>query len=377
MNESYVSGIVARNKDVEHIVNAAAHVGVYGYGVTLPKRFGLLVSTDMHRCGKQIVSTIDYLNSMDALDAGICIGDIQGANYTENDGSWYTLAVNWSEKPFYTAIGNHDGGNSAKKEIAGTKEEVFHKFIASTRDIMRMPELDKTYYSVNFDEYKITMIVLDNYMAPEMRDEEGNFVISRGADALDQAEVDWLIDTLENVPEEYHVIIARHAYPDEAERVPGIWTDEDGQINEKSSLYGHCELVPDIVNAWMNATAVEKEYEPVDHKDILPVLKVKADFSGRGKGVFISYLIGHMHRDYLAKSAVYPDQNIVFFPSSANDDWQNYGSDLPRKRGTKAEDCLTVLTVDSKKKCFHMVRVGSNINRDLVERTHITVSYDR
>ncbi len=375
MNFNYESVIVERNRDVEHIVNAATYTGMYGLGVTQPKRFGLLVSADIHRCGKQLRSAIEYLNAMVALDAGICLGDIQGANFTENDGSWYYLTVNESLKPFYTVIGNHDGGHGTKKEICGSKEEVFEKFVASTRETMRMPELDKTYYSVNFDEYKITLIVLDNYMAPGNRDEEGDFVIGRGAECIDQAEVDWLVRTLENIPKDYHVLIARHGYPDSAEIIPGSWTDKNGIIFTEEALYGKCELVPDIVNAWIKGESLEKYYEPVAKKELLPVLSVKADFSKRGEGVFVGYLTGHVHRDIIGRSAVYHEQNIICFASSANDDWQSHGVDLLRLRGTKAEDCLTVLAVDRNKRCLHLVRVGSNYTSDLIERTHTTITY--
>ena len=114
MGNNAVSGIVARNQDIEPIVNAAAHAGVYGYGQTLPKRLALLVAADIHQCPKQVSSAIDYLNEMPALDAGICLGDMSGEFFTESDGSWYHLAVAQTQKPFYTVIGNHDCGNSAE-----------------------------------------------------------------------------------------------------------------------------------------------------------------------------------------------------------------------------------------------------------------------
>ena len=43
------------------------------------------------------------------------------------------------------------------------------------------------------------------------------------------------------------------------------------------------------------------EYEPILQQDILPTIKVNCDFTERGEGVFVCYLIGHHHRDALAK----------------------------------------------------------------------------
>jgi len=368
--------IIARNQDVEHIVNAAACMGKYGYGAMLPKRFAMLVTTDVHNASKQLDNALEYLNAMEALDVGICLGDMQGGNFTQNDGSWYYMAVNKSKMPFYTTIGNHDCGNSVSKKLAGTKEEIFDKFIRTTCHTMGMSDIHKTYYSVNFDKYKITLIVMDNYMSPEDRDENGDFLIFHGAECLDQEEVDWLIETLANVPQDHQVILACHSYPDSAVKVVCNWTQEKGGISDAlTTFYGKSELVPDVINAWMNGAALEKAYVPVEKAGILPTLKVNADFSGRGKGVFITYLTGHVHRDIIGRSATYPDQNIICLAATANDNWQNYNCDLPRMRGTKAEDCLTVFAVDTEKHQIHLVRVGSNYTVDCVERTVITIAY--
>lgn len=61
------STIVTRNQDVEHIVNAAACMGRYAYGMAMPKRFAMLVTTDVHNSSKQMHNGIEYLNQMDAL----------------------------------------------------------------------------------------------------------------------------------------------------------------------------------------------------------------------------------------------------------------------------------------------------------------------
>lgn len=376
MNCKYKGVVSMRNKDVEHIVNAAANLGYYAYGIKQPKRFAMLVMADIHRCPKQLHNAVEYLNEMEALDAGICLGDMQGGNYAENDGTWYSLALEWAEKPFYTVVGNHDGGNSKKREISATKGEVYNKFIRRTRHKMNMPELDKTYYSTNFDEYKLTLIVLDDYMAPDVLDENGNFRIHRGAECMNQEELDWLVDTLNNVPEGYHVMIARHAYPDAARRTDCSFTQPARELSAPMpTTYGKCGAVPDIVNAWIHGSSISKEYAPIDNTDILPTLSVHADFSKRGKGDFVAYLVGHFHCSYVGRSDTYPEQNIIVFPTAANDDWQNAGCDLPRERGTKAEDLLTVFAVDRDERVVHLVRVGSNFTKHLVDRTYYSIEY--
>ena len=370
-------GIVAiRNKDVEHIVNAAANMGNYAYGIKQPKRFAMLVMADLHRCPKQLHNAVEYLNDMDALDAGICLGDMQGSDYAENDGSWYSMGILLSEKPFYTVIGNHDGGNSKRREISATKDEVYGKFIRPNLAAIGIPDLDKTYYAINFDEYKLTLIVLDNYMLPDVPSEDGSFRISRGVECLNQEEIDWLIETLSAVPEGYHVMLAAHTYQGEAKRVDCSWTQLGRELDPPSKkAYGFIEIIPDIVNAWVNGEALDKEYAPTGNADLLPTLMARADFSSRGKGDFVAHLVGHMHYSYIGKSAVYPEQNIIAFPTAANDDWNNAGCDLPRERGTKAEDLLTVLSVDRDRRTVHLVRVGSNFTNTLTERTYFSIYY--
>lgn len=370
-------GIVAmRNKDVEHIVNAAANLGYYAYGIKQPKRFAMLVMADLHRCPKQLQNAVEYLNEMDALDVGICLGDMQGSDYAENDGSWYSTRVLGAEKPFYTVIGNHDGGNSGRREISATKDEVYGKFIRPNLAAIGIPDLDKTYYSINFDKYKLTLIVIDNYMLPEALDEDGNFRISRGVECLNQEEIDWLINTLAAVPEGYHVILASHTYQGTSKRVESPFSQEGRELDPPSKkAYGFIEVIPDIINAWINGETLDKDYPPLDNKDLLLPLKACADFSARGKGDFVAHLVGHMHYSYIGKSAVYPEQNIVAFPTAANDDWNNAGCDLPRERGTKAEDLLTVLSVDRDRRTIHLVRVGSNFTNNLTDRTYLSFFY--
>ncbi|MBR3894866.1 MAG: metallophosphoesterase [Clostridia bacterium] len=380
---SHYEGIVAiRNKDVEHIVNAAANVGDYGHGRKLPKRFAMLVTADIHRSVEQLSHALEYLNEMEALDAGICLGDIQGSNYSENDGTWYSIALKSATlkntpKPFYTVIGNHDGGNSDKQDVSGTKQQVFDKLIRPNLKYMGLPSLEKTYYSVNFDEYQVTLIVLDDYMVPDDRDENGDFKITRAVECMSQEQLDWLVETLAAVPQDYHVMIARHAYPDSGKITECDWTQASikGFGGTAPLTYGKSEMVPDVVNAWVNGSILNKDYAPIANTELLPTLKVRADFSARGKGVFIAYLTGHNHVDFLGTSAAYPDQNVVAFPSSANDNWDNLGCDLPRARNTKAEDCLTVFAVDRDSRVFHLVRVGSNFTKTLVNRTYYSVSY--
>lgn len=368
------SSIAERNRDVEHIVNAAAKYGAYGLGKMFPKRFALLVTTDIHRCRQPVERAAEYLDTMPALDAGICLGDIQGCDFAENDGTWYTDVVCGTQKPFYTVIGNHDGGNSRERAISGSKSQVFQKFILPTRDNMRLPALDKTYYSVLFDEYKICLIVLDNYDVPDRLDEDEDFVVSRGVEMIGQEQADWFIQTLAEVPNEYHVILARHSMTEACRPIECNWTQMEYQMAASDQGVVTADLVVDVVDAWIHGKTIKNQYGSNDFNQIKPV-KVDADFSNRGIGNFVGYLIGHTHFDWLGVCEKYPNQHVINVASGANDKWQNVCSDLPRLEGTKAEDCLTVFTVDTESHTVYLVRVGSNVTYELKERTFYSFKY--
>lgn len=368
------SSIAERNRDVEHIVNAAAKYGYYGLGKRLPKRFAMLITTDIHRCGKQLKRATEYLDEMDALDVGICLGDMQGCDFAENDGTWYTDVVCSARKPFYTVIGNHDGGNSCDASICGNKHQVFEKFILPTRNQMQMPDLDRTYYAVRFDEYKICLIVLDNYDLPDELDEKGDFVFHRSVVMTGQEQADWLQKTLYELPEEYHVIIAQHCIDEACQPIECNWTQEGYEQSGGGKGCVTPNLVTDIVDAWIYGKQIQGEYSSQEFPMASPV-KVDVDYSRRGKGYFIGYLIGHTHVDWLGVCEKYPEQHIINVVSSANDLWQNVFNDLPRLEGTKAEDCLTVLAVDTENNTVYLVRVGSNVTYELKERTFYSFKY--
>ena len=366
--------IIDRNKDVEHIVHAASNYGKDGD--KYEKCLSLLVSTDIHGDADILENMITYLNGTDALDGGICLGDIQPMTYGDNDGTWYTDIVNTSEKNFYTVLGNHDIGVWNGYEGNGTDELAFDKFIAPTAEKIGITELTTPYYSITYDNYNTVIIVLNNYDAPDVTDENGEFVISRDNELYSQAQIDWFIQTLADVPTDYHVVVAMHSVGFVYTIVDSNFTHNNDDYGlEMQYPYGSNNIIPDIINAWKNGTALTESYEPVEYTDILPTLTVECDFTARGKGEFVCYLVGHDHTDKIMRCAKYEDQLIVSLVTSACSDYHVEHSDLPRVKGTKTEDALTVFCVDTEHRLIKLVRIGSNVTNELEDRTFIAISY--
>ncbi len=375
---SDIPKIVERNRDIEHIMHASCKYGHHMYGKRNPqKQLALLVSADVHECAEQLESAIEYLNYYEAIDAGICLGDIQARNYGETDGTWYSKIVNKSKKPFLSIIGNHDVGNSRDIKISGTATDAFDKFFRATAPVTSLENYNKPYFVKYFDKYKLALVGLCNFEQPGDKDENGDFIIHTSECMMSQAQIDWFIQTLCEIPEEYHLMIAMHTYPYDTAAVDCQWTDPHLHhgIPMGATPYGNDNIISDIVDAWVRGSAFVCEYSPVRHADICPTLRVNCDFTKRGEGVFVSFIMGHKHRDLILKSKKYEYQNIICFPATANDFWQNFCSDLPREIGTKAEDALTVMSVCTEERQIRLVRIGSDMTMDMTERRYFVLKY--
>lgn len=369
--------IIRFNEDVLPLVYASAHFGIHDRGVeNCNKQLSFLAMADIHASKERYEDAISYLNAIPSLDFGINLGDAQGSAYTDNDGTWFTDPILKSNKPFYPVMGNHEGGNTLPAEKCGTREQVFDKFLRPIRDKIGLSSLEKTYYSVNFDEYKVTLIVLDNYIQPEDKDENGEFVYNRGIETISPDQLDWFIKTLDKIPEGYHMMIARHGFPEINFVKESTWSQPGVDILWVQHLgYGTQDIVTAVVDAWIKGTVINKKIYPSEKFKGLPVLNINADFSKRGKGIFIGYFTGHVHKDLIGASKTYPNQNIFAFASAGFDMWLNASSDLPRVEWTKQRDCLTVCSIDTEKRLIKLVRIGSNITIDLTERKYLVLKY--
>ena len=374
-----VPKIVERNRDVEHIMHASSNWGLFAQARRTGKLFSMLVTTDIHECTRQLASAVEYLNYYDSLDCGVCLGDIQQSDYAKTDGTWYANEVLKSRKPFLSVVGNHDVGNSTRGAISATSEMAFDKFIRATAPVTGIENFDKSYFVKYFDAYKVAFIGLDNYQSPADKDANGDYIIHRSQCVTSQAQIDWLIDTLLNIPEGYHVIIGMHSFPYSAVKTECIWTQNNPDhfyaLDGGGTPYGDDNIFTDIVDAWVRGDKLEREYAPVSFVDICPTLTVSCDFTSRGKGEFVAFVMGHMHEDMVFTSAKYPYQNVIAFPATATDNWQNYCSDLPRETDTKSEDALTVMSVNTERRQIRLVRIGSDMTMDMVERKYFVINY--
>ena len=376
--DSLLPEIVQKNEDVLDAVYASCRYGIHGNGQeNYKKMLSVLVTTDVHGYWDRLSEAVEYLNTIPSLDGGCCLGDIVPGNSFSDDSEGYNACVAASKKPWFTVLGNHDVGNSFDPALSGTTEQAVEKYITPNESKAGQAGLMVPYYYYDWEAYHIRMIVLYNYESP-LDKEEGMYIIRRGADCYDQAQIDWLIDVLNNTPAGYAIVILQHAQTEANQSIESNFTQTYAsyQYGNGSGCYNHASIKGDIVDAWIHGKALTKTYKPeAQYSEILPALIVNADFSARGKGEFICYLVGHVHLDIVSQLKEHPDQITICFACTAAGNWQNAGSDLPRVKGDRSEDVVTVVSFDTVGKRINLVRIGSRKTLYMVDRTMTSIPY--
>lgn len=378
INEKYLpSDIVARNKDIENVLNACSNYRVLarnGSNTRFKKAFTILITTDVHADRRRFANAIEYLNAMPQIDAGACLGDIAANNYAESDGTWYSNLVLQSNKDFYTILGNHDCGNNKNTSDSTTVANAFIKWILPTKTKIGINDLDKPYYVKHFNDYKLSAIFLNIYDTPDTMNGD-DFAVSRGLPNLQQTQVDWLISTLNNVPSDNAVVIFTHIMPELMTFTGDKWCAYEKTSGTTTANWQYGSMLSDILNAWKNGTTLVQSYTPTD-TTYLDTINVNADFTLRGTGKFVGYIAGHYHTDYTATINAHTDQYVYSFYCTANDNAQAENNcDLPRPYGTKCEDSITAVSIDTNNKLIKFTRIGSNISVEMKDRTYYLHKY--
>ena len=360
------------NVDESMIVNAGANYGYHSGGQSnIEKRFSLLVTTDPHGDATAMKRAVDYLNDMPCFDCGCCLGDLQADTFNDNDGTWYTDAIKDTNKPWLTLVGNHDVGIGNSIASTGNQEQVYEKFIEPNLQYAGVTPDGKSYYYKDFTTYKIRLICLNPYDV-DNNDTSGNeYVVPRYTEYYSQAQINWFVSLLTSTPADYHVMILTHNAPKAATKDTSVnFNNKTYAFSPESSQQG---IVADIVDAWQRGTSLSHTY-PCSNPNLNSVT-VTADFTSRGVGVLICFLTGHVHVDAIGHITSFANQNVFVFASTNAGTWQNNWSDLPRADGTKAEDCITAISVDTTNRDIYINRIGSSVSKWFTVREPSIISY--
>lgn len=364
--------IYSMNETESMYVNAGANYGHHSGGSSdTQKRFTMLVTTDVHADETALERAIDYMNVMPAFTIGTTLGDLQGSTFSDNDGTWYTNCIKNADKNWLTIVGNHDVGIGNTIAATGTEQQVYEKFIEPNLQYADVTDTGHCYYYKDNSTFKLRIICLNAYDVDDNTTSGDNYVVPRYTEYYSQAQITWLVNTLNSTPSNYQVIVLTHNTPAAATKDTSVkFNNKVYNLSVESTQDG---IITDIINAWQNGTTLSQTYTCTNTN--LDDVTVSADFSDRGAGVFVCYVTGHMHVDFVGAITEYPTQHILAFSATNCGTYQNGDDDLPRADNTKAEDCITALSVDTTSKTIYLTRIGSSVSKYFDVREPSAISY--
>jgi len=165
------------------------------------------------------------------------------------------------------------------------------------------------------------------------------FVDIMGYDETQNTWLDGLLD--DAITNEYHVLIATHFAGSTA---PGH--GEDPTFDKISCNYTSLYSLG-------SSSSVLNSYNYSAYRMMATV----QDFINGG-GVFVGYIQGHYHADFIAKVNAYPDQLIYSVGSSKSGEVRDYKHTV----GTKMQDEFQIVSVDTYLHTIKLYKVGANVD---------------
>lgn len=295
------------------------------------KQVVLLHFTDIHGDGENLSRIKEFKDAYSGyLDAVIHTGDNVYENWSDSFDFWGEAGAG----EFLNTLGNHDfykKWGTAQNGIVPARDaydRIFAPYVSSWGVTQPGSAEDKAlmYYYKDIEKgqgsenSKVRLIVLDEYH-------------------WDETQITWLKAVLESARiNDFAVVIARHE---------GF--DADPLKNNPFTSLEHIGSADDLMEA-----------------------QIAVDEFIQAGGEFVVWLGGHGHQDAVGRLPSYPNQ-IVFLGELAGINWSGWG-DSWREKGTKSQDCFTLISIDRFEKVVRFVRVGNDMDR--YGRSKETMSYN-
>ena len=367
------SDVKIRNADMYDVINTNAY---YKNGVVFNSRnLQLMVVTDLHGDTVAVQNAITMMNEFDTIDGGLNMGDTCVNTWLDD----FTFAepLHSIGKPFLIAIGNHDIGLNYTIANTGSTTQAYTRFIQPNEAQIGGTHAGKNYYYKDWATYNIRTIVLYEYDNDDV--DPGDpllYRIRKTTRVWSQAQIDWLVATLNSTPAGYSVVITMHQIvQDQITWTNSIFTDINHIVPGDSSTVSDEAIIPEIVDAWINGTTLVGSYPFIGEGAYLPNISVNADFTSRGAGDFICYMAGHAHVDVVGTVPAFPDQTQIVLTCATSDANRNKYGDLQRQVGKRSEDCINVVSFDTSNRQIKIARIGAQITFDMRKRDFIAIDY--
>lgn len=298
-------------------------------GETLTKKpVCFLWFTDIHQDQinlKRIIEFRRYFNKY--IDDALHTGD--GHNYCNTDPS--TIGVVEGGEYILDCIGNHDAYNGTDGSALVPVSDANEIFMSQWKDryenwnavFPSNSDGNKVcYYHKDYPDSSLRLVVLDEYHVTDSQKE-------------------WFKNILTEAKEMgFSVVVASHSVPDNIDIIECGFSE----IPQRGRDY---------------TTRTSWAADTID------------EFINNG-GDFVSWLCGHMHRDFVGVAKNHPNQTIIVETTAR---MYMYGSNDFRKQYTQTQDAFTVLTIDTENKLIKMIRIGNEYDPYLRHKFTLCLNY--
>lgn len=372
------------NKDKESAILAIRNAAPNKYAVAnkgLYPVFGVI--TDIHDDWTRMRRALDYCEKKNA-DALLVLGDI-GDNQAALDAfDWQGFVLN-SSIPILAIPGNHEFVyNAGQTSYVGYTDETLKAKLYNDELIAHNGEVHpngKNYWhkdivtDVRGEQYTLRIIgMYQHEFVDTWTDGHPDHTQNSGKAKDDvyykQAQIDWLVNLLDNTDDKTHVMILVHwAVCADNERVDNPFNpDARLGINLASGCThgSNNKFIPQIIDAWLKGTNVNANSTMRTDGS---TISINHTFANAHHGQFAGYLCGHTHYDAITKVKDMEEQyNYVFNCTTANDGQQN--SDTPRDTTGKLQDSFAIIGYDFLKGKIGIVKIGSDVTVDMREKKY-------
>lgn len=229
----------------------------------------------------------------------------------------------------YVTMGNHDlmrgepeqGNPNVVRKLPDRKliNQKLMQHVIDQNGGAKIASMDHGYYRIFDGVNKMVYIMINTHDNQDTTPGQAN---TQGA--ISKAQVDWLVETLKMIPEDYHVVFfGHHTLP------PAKWKKSAPSNDYTWWLYNlNGDVVTDIIQAFQlsqSVTTYTKQTYVWQPKNF--VGRWRVDFTGRKKGRVIEYATGHQHNNYQWPASITNyNINTIIEENMPGEMWDNFGT---------------------------------------------------
>lgn len=211
------------------------------------------------------------------------------------------------------------------------------------------------YFDVTRDGASVRFICLDQLDHPNPSGDSVVYDVMALA-VYSQAQINWLCNTALNVPDGYGVVICNH-FP----FAPQLsdYSHDYAALNDGTFCQGW-NMIPEIVQAWVNRTTLNKTYTgSVGDRNIT----VNANFSAIGSSAqFVCYLCGHTHSKdaFIVQDEYHNSFKQLMLVEDSNGQQGTALNETYKDAQSRMTNCAaSVVTIDMRQKKVFRISYGA------------------